>query len=72
MNEEKKRSMDRRTFIKSAATGAGMIAATTGGLIGKERSEARTSGFAKSSFETPLPPVPAREIKEPISKKGGI
>jgi succinate dehydrogenase/fumarate reductase flavoprotein subunit len=60
-----KKSIARRTFMKGA--GAGIIAATSAGLIGNESSSARSAQAKTYSFETPLPPIPAGEIKQRIS-----
>ena len=67
MVKEKDHGVDRRTFIKSTAAGAGVIAASVSGFIGKGRSEAGAVESAGSSFETPPPPIPASEIRETVT-----
>jgi fumarate reductase flavoprotein subunit len=68
MKKETKSTIDRRTFIKSTAAGAGVIAATGGGLIGVGQGEPLAGeASAKPSFKTPPAPIPAWEIREVIS-----
>jgi fumarate reductase flavoprotein subunit len=56
----KKNSITRRTFMKAAGTGAGM-------LIGDELSAAGSVQTKTCSFEIPPPPIPPGEIKQRIS-----
>ena len=67
MTEKKNSGVNRRTFIKGSAAGAGIIAAAAGGLIGKGASKADAAESTGSSFETVPPPVPENEIKETIT-----
>jgi fumarate reductase flavoprotein subunit len=68
MKKETKGNITRRTFIKGTAAGAGIIAATGGGLIGKGLDEAQAATQPKKySFETPPPPIPESEIKEALT-----
>jgi succinate dehydrogenase/fumarate reductase flavoprotein subunit len=67
MARKVKKSITRRTFMKGTAAGAGIITATTTGLIGNELSSARSAPSKTYSFETPPPPVPAGKIKQRIS-----
>jgi fumarate reductase flavoprotein subunit len=65
MKKETKSMIDRRTFIKSTAAGAGVIAATGGGFIGRGQGEAQAGEApVKHSFKTPPAPIPAWEIQE--------
>jgi succinate dehydrogenase/fumarate reductase flavoprotein subunit len=53
--------------MKGTATGAGIITATSAGLIVNGLSSDRSAQSKTYSFETPLPPIPESEIKQRIS-----
>jgi fumarate reductase flavoprotein subunit len=76
MSDEKKQAITRRSFLKSATTGAGAIAVTGAGLLAAENAVAQSassapassSQTAKYSWETPPAAIPDSRIKEKVTK----
>jgi len=61
-----RKSVSRRSFIKGAAVGTGVIATASTGLLKEPSAEAQVVG-CEYPFEVPPPPIPASEIKETVS-----
>jgi fumarate reductase flavoprotein subunit len=70
MDNETKRVITRRSFLKSATTGAGAVAVTGAGLLTTENVFARSespAGTNKYSWETPPSSIPDSRIKEKVT-----
>jgi fumarate reductase flavoprotein subunit len=67
MDKKVKKGITRRTFMRSAAAGAGIITATGTGLAGGGLGPTQSAQSRTYSFETPPPPIPAGRIKQRIS-----
>jgi succinate dehydrogenase/fumarate reductase flavoprotein subunit len=67
MAKKVKKSITRRVFMRRTAAGAGIIAATGTGLVGKGVSPTATVQSRTYSFEIPPPPIPAGEIRHRVS-----
>jgi fumarate reductase flavoprotein subunit len=62
-----KKGITRRTFVKSTAAGAGIIAATGTGLTANGSDPDQSAPSGSYSFEIPPPPIPTNEIRQRIS-----
>jgi succinate dehydrogenase/fumarate reductase flavoprotein subunit len=67
MTRKDKKSITRRMFMKGTAAGAGIITATTTGLIGNELTSSGSVQSKSYSFETPPIPIPKDKIMQRIS-----
>lgn len=67
MDGKLKNNITRRTFMKGTAAGAGVIAATGTGMVGKANISIPSDASRTYSFETPPAPIPDSEIKQRIS-----
>ena len=68
MSRKIEKGISRRTFIKSTAVGAGIIASTGSGLIENSPDQAHAATQTKKySFEIPPPAIPASDIKKTVT-----
>ena len=63
---KKTKSITRRTFMKGAASGAGILGTTGIGWADKGLNAAQSAQSKAYSFETPPPPIPAGQIGQRI------